>query len=196
MPARAELFLSIRFPRVHTLAVNAGGGRKACSPGPADATLERKRKEKQRVSGRSHSRATHAAGRDFPKIQNALSPRSVLFFWTVHGPFSFRQDRMGPPQEPSAAVPVGRGGARERTQFSPSGGNGVKRTLRRRQWGVECPVNCQLTALLSNEKRTEAAATSVLLFISPELFSDGQSGAENSPWGASARPGSGAGRSR
>ena len=84
MPARAELFLSIRFPRVHTLAVNAGGYRKACLPSPADATLERKRKEKQRVSGRSHSRATHAAGRDFPKTQNALSPRSVLFFWTVH----------------------------------------------------------------------------------------------------------------
>ena len=32
---------------------------------------------------------------------------------------------MGPPLEPSGAVPVGRGGARERAQFSPLGGNGA-----------------------------------------------------------------------
>ena len=34
--------------------------------------------------------------------------------------------------EPSGAGPVGRGGARERTEFSPPGGNRGKRTLRRR----------------------------------------------------------------
>ena len=39
---------------------------------------------------------------------------------------------MGPPQEPSEAALVGRGRARERAKFSPSGGNGVKRTLRGR----------------------------------------------------------------
>ena len=40
--------------------------------------------------------------------------------------------RLGSPQKPSEAVFVGRGAARERTQFSPTGGNGAKRTLRRR----------------------------------------------------------------
>ena len=34
--------------------------------------------------------------------------------------------------EPSEAGPFGRGGARERTEFSPPGGNGGERTLRRR----------------------------------------------------------------
>jgi len=43
---------------------------------------------------------------------------------------------LGPPPKPSAAVSVGRGGARERTQFSPQGGNGVERTLRRRGPGA------------------------------------------------------------
>ena len=36
------------------------------------------------------------------------------------------------PAKPSTAGSPGRGGARERAQFSPSGGNGDKRTLRRR----------------------------------------------------------------
>ena len=36
------------------------------------------------------------------------------------------------PAKPSEAGSPGRGGARERTQFSPSGGNGVEWTLRRR----------------------------------------------------------------
>ena len=36
------------------------------------------------------------------------------------------------PAKLSAAGSPGRGGARERSQFSPSGGNGDKRTLRRR----------------------------------------------------------------
>ena len=41
---------------------------------------------------------------------------SGLFFWTVHGPFSFRPRPKGAPAAPRAA---GRGGARERAQFSP-----------------------------------------------------------------------------
>ena len=39
------------------------------------------------------------------------------------------------PAKPSTAGSPGRGGARERAQFSPSGGNGDKRTLRRRAAG-------------------------------------------------------------
>ena len=38
----------------------------------------------------------------------------------------------GAPPKPSEVGSVGRGGAWERTEFSPSGGNGVERTLRRR----------------------------------------------------------------
>ena len=45
----------------------------------------------------------------------------------------------GSPHEPSGAGRVGRVGTRERTQFSPSGGNGVKRTLRRRGGGAALP---------------------------------------------------------
>ena len=43
-----------------------------------------------------------------------------------------RWARMGPPPQPSEVVAVGRGRARERTQFSPQGGNGDERTLLRR----------------------------------------------------------------
>ena len=43
-----------------------------------------------------------------------------------------RWARMGPPPQPSEVVAVGRGRARERTQFSPQGGNGGERTLLRR----------------------------------------------------------------
>ena len=44
---------------------------------------------------------------------------------------------LGFPRKPSEAVFVGRGGARERVQFSPQGGNGTKRILRRRGgWGA------------------------------------------------------------
>ena len=39
---------------------------------------------------------------------------------------------LGLPTKPSEAGLLGKGGARERTQFSPPGGNGVERTLRRR----------------------------------------------------------------
>ena len=47
-------------------------------------------------------------------------------------PANVRTGRLGPPPKPSEAGSVGRGGARKRTQFSPSGGNEGKRTLRRR----------------------------------------------------------------
>ena len=46
---------------------------------------------------------------------------------------SAHDQETGPPREPSEAGRVGRGGARERTKFSPQGGNGVERTLRRRK---------------------------------------------------------------
>ena len=42
---------------------------------------------------------------------------------------------MGSTRKPSEAGCVGRGGARERVQFSPKSGNGTKRTLRRRGFG-------------------------------------------------------------
>ena len=44
-----------------------------------------------------------------------------------------RVSGQGSPHEPSEAGRVGRGGARERVQFSSSGGNETKRTLRRRR---------------------------------------------------------------
>ena len=96
LPARAGLVPRIGLPRVYTPAVNAGGSWKACPPGPADATLEKRRAG---CPGPPNSRATHAAGRDFPGTQNALSSRKRFFSWTVHGPFSFWQDQTGPPQE-------------------------------------------------------------------------------------------------
>ena len=43
-----------------------------------------------------------------------------------------KNPEMGPPRKPSEAVFVGRGEARERAEFSPSGGNGAERTLLRR----------------------------------------------------------------
>ena len=39
LPARAVLVPQIGFPRAYTPAVNVGGHRKACPPGPANATL-------------------------------------------------------------------------------------------------------------------------------------------------------------
>ena len=42
---------------------------------------------------------------------------------------------MGSLRKPSEAGCVGGGGARERVQFSPKGGNGTKQTLRRRGFG-------------------------------------------------------------
>lgn len=44
---------------------------------------------------------------------------------------------MGSPRKPSEAGCVGRGGARKRVQFSPQGGNGIERTLRRRGFGED-----------------------------------------------------------
>ena len=42
------------------------------------------RKKETGASPISHSRAIHAAGFVFPDFCRSLSPRSVLFFWTVH----------------------------------------------------------------------------------------------------------------
>ena len=54
---------------------------------------ERQRKKETGASPISHFRAIHAAGFVFPDFQRTSPPRGVLFFWTVHGPFSFRQER-------------------------------------------------------------------------------------------------------
>jgi len=54
---------------------------------------------------------------------------------------------MGAPRKPSEAGCVGRGGARERVQFSPQDGNGTKRTLRRRGFG-EAPQQAFWQAFL------------------------------------------------
>ena len=54
---------------------------------------------------------------------------------------------MGSTRKPSEAGCVGRGGARERVQFSPQGGNGTKRTLRRRGFG-ESPQQAFWKAIL------------------------------------------------
>ena len=54
---------------------------------------------------------------------------------------------MGPLRKPGEAGCVGRGGARERVQFSPQGGNGTKRTLRRRGFG-EAPQQAFWKAIL------------------------------------------------
>ena len=43
LPARAGLVPRMDVPRVYTAPVVAGGGRKACLPSPADATLEKRR---------------------------------------------------------------------------------------------------------------------------------------------------------
>lgn len=82
------------------------------------------------------------------------------------------QDDMGTQPKPSEAGSAGRGGARERTQFSPSGGNGVERTLRRLgagdqgiMYGYACGETAELlplpvvlahrlTRLLTNARRT------------------------------------------
>ena len=45
----------------------------------------------------------------------------------------------GPRASPAKRVAWGRGGARERAQFSPPGGNEAKRTLRRRGGCWFCP---------------------------------------------------------
>ena len=62
---------------------------------------------------------------DLGGAQRSRSPSaaSPVAFWLISPVL---------PAKPSAAGSPGRGGARERSQFSPSGGNGDKRTLRRR----------------------------------------------------------------
>ena len=77
----------------------------------------------------------------WPRIK--ISPQLYLA-GPKRGPLSFASQPWNRPRGPNKGVPrpspaaagrVGRGGARERAQFSPSGGNGDKRTLRRR-WGA------------------------------------------------------------
>ena len=97
LPARAILVPRIGFPRVYTLAVNAGGRSKAHPPGPADATPalqgSASGKRSRECPDDPNPRATHAAGRDFPDFYRTFPPRGVFFSWTVHGPFSFWQDQ-------------------------------------------------------------------------------------------------------
>ena len=94
LSARAISLSRIGVPRVYTAAIIVGGRRKACPPSPADATLERQRKETQRVSGTSNPFASTT-----PRAETFLEPKtlshreSVFFSWTVHGPFSFWQDQ-------------------------------------------------------------------------------------------------------
>ena len=57
------------------------------------------------------------------KRSRSPSAASPVAFWLISPVL---------PAKPSAAGSPGKGGARERSQFSPSGGNGDKRTLRRR----------------------------------------------------------------
>ena len=79
------------------------------------------------------------AGRTLPTQRD--NPRkwgpgkAVLWAQSAHRPrprWRFSEFFPYLPAKPSAAGSPGRGGARERAQFSPSGGNGDKRTLRRR----------------------------------------------------------------
>ena len=70
--ARAVFVPRIGFPRVYTAAVNAGGHRKACPPSPVDATLERKRKSAQGVSGTSKTPA-----RTTPRAETFLKPDTL-----------------------------------------------------------------------------------------------------------------------
>ena len=59
--------------------------------------------------------------------------RTTTFPCSSHGwPWPGGVQFPGTQMEPSEAGPFGRGGARERTDFSPLGGNGGERTLRRR----------------------------------------------------------------
>ena len=84
---------------------------------------ERQRKKEIGASPISHSCAIHAAGFVFPDVHRTFPPRGVLFFWTVHGPFSFRQDRKEnggciPPAKPAFSAP--------KRRAPPAGG---------REWG-------------------------------------------------------------
>ena len=112
LPARAVLVPRIGFPRVYTAAVIAGGYRKARPPGPADATLERQRKEKQRVSGRSkppHNprRAGLFLRIGFPRVYTAA---------VVAG--GHRKDRTPGPADAAPALPG------ERQRKAPQGVSG------------------------------------------------------------------------
>ena len=89
---------------------------------------------------------------------------------------------MGVTRKPSEADCVGRGGARERVQFSSKGGNGAKQTLRRRGFG-EAPQQAFWQAILSPDgakflsvftlellAKNASVATLALLAVSETLF--------------------------
>ena len=71
LPARAGLFPRIGLPRVYTAAVNVGGSRKARPPCPADATWQRKRKEKRGVSQTSKPPPAPRRGQS-PSLESAF----------------------------------------------------------------------------------------------------------------------------
>ncbi len=81
LPARAGLFPRIAFPRVYAPAVNVGGHRKVCSPGPADAAMERKRKEQRRVSGTSKTHALSTPRAETCRTSTVLSHRETFFLF-------------------------------------------------------------------------------------------------------------------
>ena len=93
------------------------------------------------VARRELRKATQilCAGRALPTQRDNPRKRgpgkAVLWARSAHRPrprWRFSEFFPYLPAKPSAAGSPGRGGARERAQFSPSGGNGDKRTLRRR----------------------------------------------------------------
>ena len=72
---------------------------------------------------------------DWPKVAKGQSGRGASAPPPFPTPIPLQTAKhrgMGTQMEPSEAGPFGRGGARERTDFSPLGGNGGERTLRRR----------------------------------------------------------------
>ena len=111
--ARAVFVPRIGFPRVYTAAVNAGGHRKACPPSPVDATLERKRKSAQGVSGTSKTPA-----RTTPRAETFLEPGALPHretFFLFHRArrifFLMSQKENGgciPPAKPASPVPAPR----------------------------------------------------------------------------------------
>ena len=66
-----------------------------------------------------------------------VATKSGLFFWTVHGPFSFRARPIrGPRRAPRGGERRSKGAG---TVFA-AGGNGAQRTLGRRHGGCICPA--------------------------------------------------------
>ncbi len=81
--------------------------------------------------GAGVTRGLAQAGASGVKVAQVISQRLREEEVRRSRPPKSRRLRRKPEQSPAQRVP-GRGGARERTQVLPSGGTGVKRTLRRR----------------------------------------------------------------